>query len=144
MTERFPYVGAVYLILRDQNKILLQRRFNTGFEDGNYGLPAGHLDGNETTREGLAREAKEELGIDIDPKSLQVLHVMHRKASLDEKIDFFMTTNMYRGEVQNLEPHKCDHLEWFDVDDLPQNIITYVNVALELIKKKETYSEYGW
>ena len=98
MKKRFTYVGASYLVLIRGRKILLLRRFNTGFEDGNYGLPAGHLDGDETAREGGTREFKEEIGIAINPDDLAVIHAMHRKAADDERIDFFMTTSKYTGE----------------------------------------------
>ncbi|MEZ4200012.1 MAG: hypothetical protein R3B69_00180 [Candidatus Paceibacterota bacterium] len=53
MRENFPYVGAAYLFLIQENKILLHRRCNTGFKDGEYGVPAGHLEGSETAREGV-------------------------------------------------------------------------------------------
>lgn len=33
--ERFKVITAVHLILIENNKILLQRRYNTGYEDGN-------------------------------------------------------------------------------------------------------------
>ena len=61
MSHRFTYIGSSYLFLIKDNKILLQRRFQTGFMDGFYGVPAGHLDGSETAREGCAREIKEEI-----------------------------------------------------------------------------------
>lgn len=81
MSDKFTYVGSSYLLLICDGKILLQRRCNTGFEDGNYGLPAGHLDGNETAREGGAREIKEEIGLSIKPEDMKVVHVMHRNAA---------------------------------------------------------------
>lgn len=54
--ERFRLIVAVYLILRQNGKILLARRANTGYADGFYSLPAGHLDGDELATEGMARE----------------------------------------------------------------------------------------
>lgn len=144
MRTNFPYVGSSYLFLIKDNQILLQRRFQTGFEDGNYGVPAGHLDGGETAREGGAREIREEIGIDIKPEDMTVVHVMHRKAMNDERIDFFMTATMYTGEVANLEPHKCDDLQFFPLDNLPENIVDYVKVAIENYRKGKLYSEYGW
>ena len=45
--ERFKVITAVHLILIENNKILLQRRYNTGYEDGNYSVVAGHVEENE-------------------------------------------------------------------------------------------------
>lgn len=112
--------------------------------DGWYGLPAGHLDGNETAREGGAREFREEIGIDVNPEDLRVVHVMHRKSDQDERIDFFMTTGKYEGTIENKEPDKCDDLQWFSLNELPENTIDYVRAAIEAYRKGETYSEYGW
>ena len=144
MIERFKYIGSSYLILIKENNILLSKRANTGFMDGYYGLPAGHLDGNETAREGGSREIKEEIGININPLDFRVVHVMHRKAEKDERIDFFMTANKYTGEIKNCEPKKCEELKWFPVDNLPKNIIPYIRLAVENYKNKIFYSEFGW
>lgn len=141
MTNRFTYIGSSYLFLIKDGKILLQRRFQTGFQDGNYGVPAGHLGGNETAREGCAREIREEIGIEIKPEDLEVVCVMHRKAEDDERIDFFMIAKTYTGEVTNREPHKCDDLSWFELDNLPENIVDYVKIAIENYRNGVTYSE---
>src|SRR3989338_3830927 len=63
LEERFKLIPEVYLVLVRDKKVLLSRRFQTGYEDGNYSMIAGHADGNETMREALAREAKEEAEI---------------------------------------------------------------------------------
>jgi 8-oxo-dGTP diphosphatase len=144
MRQNFPYVGSIYLFLIQDEKILLLRRFQTGYEDGNYGLPAGHMDGNETARESCAREVREEIGIEIDPEDLTVVHVMHRKEAHDERIDFFMTATTYAGEIRNMEPHKCDELTWHPLDALPPNTIEYIRVALNHFRNGVLYSEYGW
>jgi 8-oxo-dGTP diphosphatase len=144
MRKNFPYVGSAYLFLIKDGKVLLQRRFQTGFEDGNYGVPAGHLDGGETAREGGVREIREEIGIIARPEDAEIVHVMHRKGASDERIDFFFTVSKYEGEIENKEPEKCDDLKWFPLDQLPDNMVHYVRVALEHYKQGITYSEYGW
>jgi len=41
-----------------------------------------------------AREFREEIGLNINPLDLKVVHIMHRKAEKDERIDFlFFTQN---------------------------------------------------
>lgn len=142
--DRFKYIGSSYLFLIKEGQILLLRRANTGFMDGMYGLPAGHLDGNETAREGGAREFREEIGLIIDSKDLEVVHVMHRKAEMDERIDFFMTTRKYAGEVKNMEPQKCDDLSWFPLSQLPENIIPYIKEAISNFQKGKFYSEWNY
>ena len=144
MSNRFVYIGSVYLLLIRDNKILLLRRFQTGFQDGNYGVPAGHLEGIETVREGCAREAKEEVGIEVLPEDLEVVHVMQRKGHKDERIDFFMVTKSYSGEIINCEPDKCDDVKWFDLENLPDNIVDFMRVGIENYRKGIIYSEFGY
>ncbi|MDO8592281.1 MAG: NUDIX domain-containing protein [bacterium] len=84
MAERFKIIPACYLVLIKDGRTLLLRRYNTGYEDGNYSLVAGHLDGEETFRHAMAREAEEEADIILTPDSLRVVHVMHRFAVPNE------------------------------------------------------------
>lgn len=140
--ERFKLIASVYLILIKNNKILLLRRQNTGYEDGKYGLPAGHLEDNETLKEGLKREVKEEIGIDI-AIDVNLVHIMHRRGQ-DIRIDFFFKVGKYEGDIENKEPEKCDDLSWFSLDALPNNIIPYIKQAIEKSQKKILYSEIGW
>ena len=57
------YYLSVYLILQNQNKVLLSKRKNTGWFDGYYSLIAGHLHPKESASTAIIREAKEEIGI---------------------------------------------------------------------------------
>ena len=75
--EHFKLLCAVYLILKKDGKVLLLRRFNTGFEDGNYGLVSGHIDGGDSVFDAISREAKEEANITLAKKCMRVAHVMH-------------------------------------------------------------------
>ena len=54
---------AVYLLLLREGHVLLLRRHNTGYEDGNYSVIAGHVDPGERVTQALVREAAEEAGI---------------------------------------------------------------------------------
>ena len=142
--ERFKLVPTSFLVLIKGSKILLLRRFNTGHMDGYYSMVAGHLNGNETFIQAAVREAKEEALLEINPKDLHVVHVMHRKCPSEERIDVYLLAKKWKGEPKNMEPHKCDDLSWYELDDLPRNMIPYVRQAIGCIKNKSFYSEYGW
>lgn len=142
--ERFRIYIAAYLVLTKDGQILLLRRANTGYQDGNYSLVAGHLDGAETAKQCIIREAEEEAGIKMKPANLAVVHVMHRYRVDREYIDIYLKTNTWEGKVVNNEPKKCDELRWYSLDKLPENILPEVKLALENINKKIFYGEIGW
>jgi ADP-ribose pyrophosphatase YjhB (NUDIX family) len=143
MKERFKLIASVYILFICDGKILMLRRANTGYEDGNYSLVAGHADGDEPLTEATVREAKEESGVEIEPEDLELKVVMHRLSN-DERLDFFFEPKHWKGEPKNMEPEKCDDLSWFPLDDLPQNTIPYIQEALRCYREKIFYSEFGW
>lgn len=98
--ERFKLVVAVHLILVQNEKILLLRRYHTGYEDGNYSLVAGHIDGNESVITAMQREALEEAGITIKKEDLEIVHIMHRNSKDRESIDYFLSCKNYTGKIQ--------------------------------------------
>lgn len=142
--DRFKIIPVSHLILIKNGKILLSRRFNTGYQDGNYSVAAGHLDGNETFINAMIREAKEEAGLDIKAEDLEVIHAMHRKSPPDERIDLFLKANKWQGEPKIMEPDKCDDLRWFPIDNLPANTVPEIKYAIKNIRNKIFYSEFGW
>ena len=141
--SRFKMRVAVHLISNNNNKVLLLRRYNTGYEDGNYSVVAGHVDGNETIISAMKREAKEEACIDIDEKDLKIVQVMHRKAE-DESIDYFLYCEKYTGNIIIGEPNKCDELKFYEIDKLPKNTIPYIKQAIENHKNGVEFSTFGF
>ncbi len=136
---RFPV--TVHLFFFRENQILLIRRFNTGFRDGEYSVPAGHLDGGESVMQAGIREGKEEVGIDLDETNLSFSTVMHRIED-DERVDFFVEVHKWDGEPFNAEPEKCDDLRWADIDALPANTVPYVRQALANHRAGIRFAEY--
>jgi len=144
---RTPYTFcASYLLLLKDGKILLARRFNTGFEDGKYSLPAGHTETGETFTDTIIRESKEEIGITLQEKDLRVSHVLHRLSDQSgrEYVDVFFIAANWASEPVNMEADKCDELSWFPVSSLPENIVAYVRQAIENSLNNIPYSEFGW
>jgi ADP-ribose pyrophosphatase YjhB (NUDIX family) len=140
---RNKFLVAVHMFFIQDGQVLLLRRFNTGYEDGQYSVVAGHVEMGETVTQAAVREANEEAGVTLTAGDLQVVHVMNRKAE-NERIDFFVRVKKWQGEIVNNEPEKCDDLAWFPLNDLPLNIIPYVKHGLESTQKGIYYSEFGW
>jgi 8-oxo-dGTP diphosphatase len=141
MSDRFKLIAAVYLLFRRSEEILLLLRANTGYEDGNYGLVSGHLDGDETLAAAAVREAREEAGVEIDPADLALRTVMHRRQD-DERVEFFFEPSRWRGEVRNMEPDKCAALRWFPIEALPDNTIPYIREAIARYREAVPYSAF--
>lgn len=141
--NRFKMIASSYLLFIQDGKILLLRRFNTGYEDGKYSLPAGHVEDNESLTVAGEREFYEEIGVRIKPNDLHLVHVMHRKED-DIRMDFFFTTEVGDQTPINKEPEKCDDLRWFTLNKLPTNTIPYIRHAIECYQKNIFYSEFGW
>lgn len=139
--ERFKIIPAAYLILIKDNKILLSRRYNTGYRDGEYSFPAGHLNGNETFKQAMVREAKEEIGVILAAADLELVHTMNRRIPDNERIDLFFTAKKWQGEPKIMEPEKCDDLNWFGLNNLPRNIIPCIKQAIDSVLNNIIYSE---
>lgn len=135
---------AAYLLLEENGKIMMIRRFKTGWMDGNFTLPAGHVKSNESVRQTLIREAKEEVGVTVIPEDLELAHVIHRNKEPDnpEYIDFYFKAKNWTGEIVLGE--SCDKFEWFELDKLPENVIPIVKKVLESIAAEVIYSDEGW
>jgi 8-oxo-dGTP pyrophosphatase MutT (NUDIX family) len=141
MRATFPV--TVHLLFLRENQVLLLRRFNTGYGDGQYSVPAGHLDGDETVMAAAAREAEEETGVRIEAGHISFSSVMHRREG-DERVDFFVHVLQWQGEPFNTEPEKCDELRWINVHELPENIIPYVKRAIQNHRDGIKFDEFGW
>jgi mutator protein MutT len=140
---RTKFAVTVHLLFFREDQILLLRRFNTGYADGQYSVPAGHLDGGETVLEAAAREAEEETGLRIDQQDMSFSSVLHRLED-EERVDFFVHVRNWEGEPSNTEPDKCDELRWVKVDELPANIIPYVKRAIGNHRDGIVFDEFGW
>lgn len=143
--NRFKITTTVNLILRQEDKILLLKRTNTGNQDGMYNLIAGHLEADELGSEAIVREAKEEAGIDININDIRFVYLVQRlpqNNDQEEYLDIYYETTVWQGEITNTEPDKCLELGWYSIDNLPEKTIPLLSIVLEQINKGLNYSEH--
>lgn len=143
--DRNKAVPAVYLILRRGREVLLMRRQGSGYYDGWYSVPAGHVEAGELPMDCLIREAKEELGIDFDKSDIRCVHTMYRtkRDETGDRADYFFTATKWQGEPSIRESSKCDDLRWFPIAALPGKMMHHVKEAVEHIENGVVYSELG-
>ncbi|MFC6010036.1 NUDIX domain-containing protein [Nocardia lasii] len=132
------------LLIRDERVLLSLRRSGDEF-DHRWHLPSGKLEAGESAAAAAVREAAEEVGVDIDPADLRLLHVAHVTApDRDSRLGLFFRTENWRGEPFNREPDKCYALQWFPLSKLPADLIEYSALGLTAANSPAPYSEFGW
>ncbi len=120
---------GVHILLERSGKVLMMRRAGTGFFDGMFSLPGGHVEPGESVRDTAVRELAEETGVAVDPAALRCVGVIHRLSDTN-RIDFFLRAQSWQGEPVIMEPHKCDRLDWMALSALPPQTVPYVREAL--------------
>ena len=150
MKERYKTLSAVMLILiREENgkeQIILQKRKNTGYMDGYWDYAAsGHVEYMESMKMAMKREAKEELCIDIDLEDLEFVSLIHKKNDIDTiYYNGYFKATKWKGEPKVGEPSKNEEIKWFDIDNLPDNLVDDRKEAIKNYINQLPYSEFGW
>lgn len=138
--ERNAIIPASYGIFTQEGKILLVKRANSGYFDGYYSLPAGHVEVHETPIMALLREMEEELGVVMEEDDVTLATTSYRVIfDKQDRVDFFFFISKFEGEITNLEPEKNEELLWVSLEELPENTIPYVADILRAIESSERF-----
>lgn len=146
--ERFRVVPAAYVVLRRDGQVLLLLREGTGYRDGHWAVPAGHVEADESVLEAAVREVAEEVGVTVAPADLRPLCAMHRTHGnhqpIDERVDFFFEAGRWSGEPYRAEPAKAADLGWFDVGGLPEPVVPHERFVLERLSAGDLPAVVTW
>lgn len=127
------------------NQVMLSRRANTGWLDGQLCAPGGHVEAGETPLIAMMRETKEELGVDVAPEDLEFLCVAARNASPTEYVAYEFVIRDKTYEFYNAEPDKCSELVWVNLDNLPNDIIAdFREIIDKSLIDNQTFLQIGY
>lgn len=149
-SPRFQVVPSTYVVmLRDGARgpeVLLQLRRGTGYMDGWWACAAaGHVEAGESALQAGVREAREELGIEVDPADLHPLTALHRHIALasplEERLDVFVLARAWSGEPRLMEADKAADLRWWPLADLPERTVPHEAQALAMLGTAPTVAE---
>jgi 8-oxo-dGTP pyrophosphatase MutT (NUDIX family) len=119
-------VGAVTILLNNQNQVLLQKRKTTSH--GKYGLPGGLMELGESTEDTARREVFEETGLTVG--DLHLVDIFsgpgnYLKISNGDECHFvtaLYSTNEFEGTFVMDETESLE-FGFFDLTDLPEHIV---------------------
>ncbi len=133
----------LHLVLLRDGCVLMGKRLNTRFGAGQYHVPAGGLEVDETIVDGIIREAREETGIEIRPSAIDLAYVMHFRG-VSNRLSFFFIADRWQGTIDNCEPEKCAGWEWIPTDTLPENTVPYARHAIIDLLAGKRLGLFGW
>ncbi|MDQ3578602.1 MAG: NUDIX domain-containing protein [Actinomycetota bacterium] len=131
------------LLVRDDELLLIERRGAYG--GGMWHLPSGKLDAGESVLAAAVREAREEVGVIVEPGDLRHVHTVHVAGSGPvPRLGMFFEVRNWIGEPVNAEPDKCSAVEWFAVDALPEDVIPYPLAGIRAYLDGTAFDVLGW
>lgn len=130
-------VGVAVVMFNSHGDVLMQERTKDGYC---WCLPGGRME-DETPQEAIAREVKEELGLDLATMRftqhyfIQNIHVPHKPLML-----YFSCVLQADERPRLMEPDKHRAIQWFSTadDDLPQEMWSNDMMAIRVISRRKT------
>jgi len=119
------WAGAVNIII-DNGKILLMKRSDQSRTyPGHWGLVGGFLEFGETAEEGAVREAKEEIGVEVE-----VIKFIGRYYNTEYKpgknvISLAHYSKIISGTPHPAQPEECSDVKWFEPDAVRKMELAY-------------------
>jgi len=134
---------TVDAIIVKGSKILLVKRVAHTLEGGKYALPGGFLNRNESLKEGMAREVKEETGYEAKKAALfRINDNPDRRGEDRQNIDFVFLVKV-GGKISEFD-NEVTKVEWFDLANLPNEsdiaFDHYENIKLYLKYRKRKFN----
>ncbi len=142
--DTFPLVVHV-LLLRERGgvrELFLLRRAGTGFMDGHYVPPGGHLQAGESMSDAARRECAEETG--VAPARVRPVCMLPYRSGRHQGVNLVFEGLEPSGDPGIGEPEHSDAAGWFPVAGLPPRSAPWLADALELDARGQWFRELHW
>ena len=130
--DQKPQVGTATIITRNNKVLLMKRKGPHG--QGTWSTPGGHLDFGETLEGCAAREAKEEVGLDVFDVRFRTVTNDVFESEGKHYITVWMDARS-SGEPYVAAEDEAEEIGWYDWDALPSPLF----LPLENLIKENSY-----
>ena len=120
-------------ILRNNNKILFSQRTKVPYLDM-YEFPGGKINDDESAKDALIREIKEELSITVT-ESTKINKLTHKYQDFDVELHVFNIDN-YKGQIEALEKQK---IKFLSLQEVKNKVIESTYRILKIISLPKYY-----
>jgi len=128
-----PKAGVAVIITKDDKVLLMKRKGVHG--TGTWTTPGGHLDFGETPEQCGAREAKEEVGLDVVDLRFRAFTNDIFESEGQHYISIWMDGKSTSGEPTIAAEEEVAEIGWFAWDALPSPLF----LPLENLLKENSY-----
>jgi len=140
MEKQYPKVGVGVMIQNEKGEVLLGLRQGS-HGAGEWAFPGGHLEFGEIIFEAVKREAKEEVGLEINELELISVSDETRYIKTDGKhyVVLGFKAKYKNGEPRLMEPEKFKEWRWFGLANLPNNLFQGTGQMINNFKAGKIY-----
>ena len=128
-----PKVGVAIIITRGDQVLLMKRKGIHG--KGTWSTPGGHLDFGETPEQCAAREAKEEVGLDVVDIRFRAITNDIFETSGRHYITIWMEGKSISNDPMIAAENEVEEIGWYAWDALPSMLF----LPLENLLKENSY-----
>ena len=126
-----PKVGTAIIITKDDKVLLMKRKGPHG--NGTWSTPGGHLNFGETPEQCAAREAREEVGLEVSDIRFRAVTNDIFEESERHYVTLWMEGGSFSGEPAIVAAQEVEEIGWFAWDSLPEPLF----LPLENFVKKK-------
>ncbi len=98
---------------------------------GSWSVPGGHLEYGEDFVDTAKREVEEETGLKIKNLRFGAVTTTMFPEESRQSITIWILSDYQNGQPFIVEPDKCEKLEWYDFNSLPQPLFSPWTQLLE-------------
>jgi 8-oxo-dGTP diphosphatase len=126
-------IGCWGIVTNEQGKILLLKRLDKDY----WERPGGKVEVGETLEDSIIREVFEETGIEAKIKDFVLFEQILSNVNNQHWIAFCYHLEYESGELENKEPEKHMAVQWFALNEVPEEISPYTKRAINEFKIKK-------